>query len=177
MNALANLHAPEPITQARRYATGSLIALAHLIAFHLIMINPPQFLRSAPKETVMLMITSQTPPAAAPLPKLLKTIPPSTPEHNIAPVLTTSSENHAAIQQTPVAVEPATVAAAPVSYTPVVASTPQEVNLPKVVSAIEYLQAPQQEYPAMAKRMGEEGRVEMQVLVNGKRPCGKSRHH
>ncbi|MFA9198833.1 MAG: energy transducer TonB [Aquirufa sp.] len=39
---------------------------------------------------------------------------------------------------------------------------------PKVISAVEYIQAPQADYPPMARRMGEEGRVVMQVLVNDK---------
>lgn len=44
----------------------------------------------------------------------------------------------------------------------------KEQTGPKVVSAVEYVNAPQADYPSIAKRMGEEGRVVMQVLVNEK---------
>ena len=37
-----------------------------------------------------------------------------------------------------------------------------------MVSAVEYLRQPRPEYPAMARRMGEEGKVVMRVLVNDK---------
>ncbi|MBY0572514.1 MAG: energy transducer TonB [Undibacterium sp.] len=167
MNALVNLYAPEPIQRPSRFVAGSLIALAHLIGIYLIMINPPQFLRNMPKETVMFIVSSQTPPAPAPTPRLLKSVPPTTHVQATvpSPVLAMETVSQEAIHLTPVAVDTAAVAA-PVSHAPVMVH--QEVSTPKIVSAIEYLQAPQQEYPAMAKRLGEEGRVEMQVLVNEK---------
>src|SRR5207237_10735251 len=50
-------------------------------------------------------------------------------------------------------------AAAPVHAAPV---------QPKTISGVEYLQAPQPEYPPLARRMGEEGKVMLRVLVNDK---------
>lgn len=41
-------------------------------------------------------------------------------------------------------------------------------SLPKVVTEVAYLQAPQAEYPPLARRMGEEGKVTLRVLVNEK---------
>jgi periplasmic protein TonB len=38
----------------------------------------------------------------------------------------------------------------------------------KLVSAVEYLRSPQADYPTLARRMGEEGKVIMRVLVNEK---------
>ncbi|CAG9933505.1 protein of unknown function [Candidatus Nitrotoga arctica] len=40
--------------------------------------------------------------------------------------------------------------------------------LPKIISGVEYLKAPEPEYPPLSKRMGEEGRVTLRVLVNEK---------
>ncbi|MEB0031975.1 TonB family protein [Undibacterium sp. RTI2.1] len=48
---------------------------------------------------------------------------------------------------------------------PVVPTTPA---LPKVVTGVEYIQAPQAEYPPLSRRMGEEGKVVLRVLVNEK---------
>lgn len=39
---------------------------------------------------------------------------------------------------------------------------------PKTVSGVEYILAPQPDYPPIAKRMGEEGKVILRVLVNEK---------
>lgn len=39
---------------------------------------------------------------------------------------------------------------------------------PKLVSGVEYIQAPQADYPPLARRMGEEGKVTLRVLVNEK---------
>ncbi|MFZ6771958.1 energy transducer TonB [Undibacterium sp. SXout7W] len=39
---------------------------------------------------------------------------------------------------------------------------------PKLLSAVEYLQTPQAIYPPMSRRMGEEGKVTLRILVNEK---------
>lgn len=46
---------------------------------------------------------------------------------------------------------------------PVVAAAPAP---PKTVSGVEYLRPPQPQYPALARRRGEEGSVVLRVLVN-----------
>jgi protein TonB len=38
----------------------------------------------------------------------------------------------------------------------------------KTVSAVEYIRAPKAEYPRVSRRMGEEGKVTLRVLVNEK---------
>jgi protein TonB len=37
---------------------------------------------------------------------------------------------------------------------------------PKTISTVEYLQPPQPEYPAMSRRMGEQGKVLLRILVD-----------
>ena len=47
-------------------------------------------------------------------------------------------------------------------------NTPVVIAPPKQISAVEYVRAPQADYPPMSKRMGEEGKVTLRVLVNEK---------
>lgn len=67
----------------------------------------------------------------------------------------TPSEPVVAQPSAPAEPSPAPVAAAP--------ATPRTIT-----SGVEYLQPPHPEYPAVAKRMGEEGQVVLRVLVNEK---------
>ena len=61
----------------------------------------------------------------------------------------------------PVATTPATPAASP--------SPPASPAQPKTISSgVEYLQPPHPEYPAASRRMGEEGKTVLRVLVNDK---------
>jgi protein TonB len=66
----------------------------------------------------------------------------------------------------PVADKPAPVIAA--AATPAVAP-PAPVAAPRIItSGVEYLKAPQPEYPALSKRMGEQGKVVLRILVSEK---------
>jgi protein TonB len=61
---------------------------------------------------------------------------------------------------------PATpVTAAPVAAAPAAPAAPAG---PRVVSAVEYIRAPQPVYPSVSRRMGEQGVVTLRVLVNEK---------
>ena len=62
----------------------------------------------------------------------------------------------------PQAVQATTDNTAPV-YAPAVASTPRTVT-----TGVEYMRAPQPIYPQISKRMGEQGRVLLRILVNEK---------
>ncbi|WP_051293778.1 energy transducer TonB [Pseudoduganella violaceinigra] len=57
------------------------------------------------------------------------------------------------------------VAAAPVAAVPAAPAAPAG---PRVISAVEYLRAPQPVYPSVSRRMGEQGVVTLRVLVNEK---------
>jgi protein TonB len=60
-----------------------------------------------------------------------------------------------------VAAAPAPRSSAPAAPTPVPDSKPKTVT-----TGVEYIQAPKPIYPLMSKRMGEQGRVMLRILVN-----------
>jgi len=60
---------------------------------------------------------------------------------------------------------PAPVVAAPVASAPAAPAAPAG---PRVISAVEYIRAPQPVYPSSSRRMGEQGVVTLRVLVNEK---------
>lgn len=62
----------------------------------------------------------------------------------------------------------ATAPAAPTPAAPAPAPVPAPVQPRTVTSGIQYLQAPKPDYPPLAKRMGEEGKAILRVLVNDK---------
>ena len=152
----------------RQFTTGGLIIMGHVALFALIALNPAQYLRPAVKETVVMMVPTTMPKQEVRTVKVEKVVKPSSVLP--PPVIQQLVVNQASPNAIPVAPSvpdlPPQAAPAPVSHAPVVAKA--EPAGPKVVSAVEYIQAPQADYPAMARRMGEEGRVVMQVLVNDK---------
>ena len=60
---------------------------------------------------------------------------------------------------------PAPAVAAPVAAAPAAPAAPAG---PRVISAVEYIRAPQPVYPSSSRRMGEQGVVTLRVLVNEK---------
>lgn len=158
---------PLPSPWSGRVTTGGLIIAGHIALFALIALNPVQYLRPAAKETVVMMV-----PPTLPKPEI-RTVKFDKPIKQNAPLpapiipdipLHTESVNSITVAQVAPELAPPTTPA-PVVATPAVAKVDTG---PKVVSAVEYIQAPQADYPAIARRLGEEGRVVMQVLVNDK---------
>lgn len=151
----------------RQFATGSLIAIAHLVVFGLIILNPVERLQNKAKETIVMMVPSMLPQPPVPVAKAEQTPPAKNVVTPVIPQMAIKSDNENAIQLAPaVADTPAPPNPTPVVNTPIIAKA--EPSGPKVVSAVEYINAPQADYPAIARRLGEEGRVVMQVLVNDK---------
>lgn len=151
----------------RRFATGSFIVLSHVLVFSLIILNPVKHFQSAPKETIVMMVPSALPKPIAPPKKIEKVV---NPTNTVPPVVTQIAVQQVtenAITATPVTAEAiAPTPPSPAPQTNIIAKS--EPAGPKHVSAVEYIHAPQADYPPMARRMGEEGRVVMQVLVNDK---------
>lgn len=153
----------------RQFATIAMIALAHVVLLAAILANPITHFTTAPKQTIVMMVPTAQPPAQVrPAQKTEKL---SKQENIVTTSLPTAvaskTDNPDAIQVAPTISEvPPAPSHVPVTAMPSVAKA--ETSGPKVISAVEYIQAPQADYPPMAKRMGEEGRVVMQVLVNDK---------
>jgi protein TonB len=85
------------------------------------------------------------------------------------PTPTTVSE-HVPAQQAVVPASVAAPAAAPVS--PAAPSAPQSIAVttehaqPMTVNSVEYVQAPKPDYPIASKRLGEQGKVVLRILIN-----------
>ncbi|MFZ6819543.1 TonB family protein [Undibacterium sp. Ji22W] len=151
----------------RQFATGSVIALLHIVIFGLIILSPIKHFQSAPKETVVMMVPSMLPKPVEPVSKEVKATSPLNIASPATPQLAIQHTTQDAITSAPATAEVTLpTMSAPAAATPAIVKV--EPAGPKVISAVEYIQAPQADYPPMARRMGEEGRVVMQVLVNDK---------
>jgi protein TonB len=116
-------------------------------AVYVTFVAPP----AAPKT-----IVPPTPKVAAQLPPAV--IPPPNVQISIEPAISTAPPVAAAPEKAP-----APVAAAPAAPAPVAAATPKTIT-----SGVEYIQPPQPVYPPQSRRMGEQGKVVLRVLVNEK---------
>lgn len=170
MSAELRLHAPPELPEWRR--SGRFFALA--VALHLAVLAFP---RSEAIEipppgplTVRLIQALQPAPeplpvvAPAPRPAAAKPLPATKP-----PVLAMAPEQHAPAASTPVVAAPpvaappapvaapaSSVAAAPVAAAPLVAARYNAA----------YLNNPEPKYPALSRRLGEEGKVLLKVRVS-----------
>jgi len=132
-----------------------------------------QAAQALPKEVMVSFITPE--PKAEPVkpqPAAPKTVPVvkkqiSQPKRVVPVVNNTPSPT--AITAPPAEPAPATTRVEPASPPTAVPVAPLAPATPKtIVTGIEYLQAPQPEYPPISKRMGEEGKAVLRVLVNDK---------
>ncbi|HEY5801444.1 MAG TPA: TonB family protein [Burkholderiaceae bacterium] len=157
-------------TLSRRWALGA-IAAGHLALFYLVqngmLVTPPKPV--LPQEIFVQLITAPAPVKPQPQPKKAVAEPVKQ-----KPLLTTPTLAKP-VQPTITAVEipPAPVAPAPVQRVesriePVAPpAAPPANGTPKIVtSGIEYVRPPQPVYPAMSRRLGEQGTVMLRVLVS-----------
>jgi protein TonB len=102
-------------------------------------------------------VTLPKPAEPAPAPKAMpKTVTPPK-----AAAAAPSNMPAAAAPATPSAATASEAAAAPAA--PPAAAVPA---MPKMVSGVEYIQAPPPEYPPLSRRAGEQGKVVLKVLIN-----------
>lgn len=118
-------------------------------------------------EFIGLAVAPSAPPVVAP-----KVVVP--PEQKALPLLIPTP----ALDETPTIVEAPPLAAPAVPISPVLevpvatvitvppATLAPPAPQPKLVSGIEYVRPPQPEYPTLSRRMNEEGRVIVRVLIN-----------
>lgn len=162
---LPTMFAPFPGSVARpssRFLSFVVILLAHCALFYALQHGlMSKALQILPKETIVTLIQApHTPPAPAkalPLPAKNLSQPATLPTiaDLIVPAFSHVSEHAISVPSAP-----------PVATGAPEPSMPAPAALPKQVSAVEYLQAPQADYPPLARRMGEEGKVVLRVLVN-----------
>jgi periplasmic protein TonB len=154
--------------RAKRFATFAPIVLLHVGLFHALQSGMAQRVVKLPTAVFATLIqpeTSRPAPPPAPLKSLSS---PKLTMPTIAPVIVPDI----AAPNTAVATMPAKESAT------IVPSTPTQTAItapsqPKTISSVEYLQAPQPEYPSMSRRMGEQGKVLLRILVNEK---GRAEH-
>ena len=115
---------------------------------------PPKAPPAAPK---VVPLVQMPPPVLPTVPVPVVQI---APQPNVVTVTQTQTQPPAPPEPRPVQVATVSVAAAPA---PAVASAPKTIT-----TGVEYIQAPQPVYPQMSKRMGEQGRVMLRILVNEK---------
>lgn len=156
--------------QARRIGPLGLIILLHIGFFYALQSGLlRQAAQALPMEVFASFITPEAPPAPKPQPAPPKTVP--IVKRSVAPTpvpvvnTTPSPQAITAAPQAPSAPATAETAAPTVSAPP----APAAPAAPKTISSgVAYIQPPQPEHPPLSRRMGEEGRVVLRVLVNAK---------
>lgn len=165
---------------ARRFAPLASIILLHVAVLYALQSGLLRVTAEAAISKVVLasFITPERPrqpepPAPAsprPAPAVKKASPPLP-----APVVN-KTPSPQAITAPPAEVAPPQPSEAPVASvaSPAPSVAPAPPAQPRVVSSgIEYLQMPRPEYPPLSRRLGEEGRVMLRVLVNDR---GRAEH-
>lgn len=164
--------------QIRRVGPLGFIILLHIAFFYVLQSGLWRKVATAiPHEVVATLITPQpaAKPAPAPSPKPTPAPPKPvqkpivTPKPTPAPVTTPTPAPTAitapAPTPTPASESSSAASAAPAASAPVQEGPPR----PKTItSGIEYIQPPSPEYPSLSRRMGEEGKVMLRILVNEK---------
>jgi protein TonB len=149
--------------RAKRFVTFAPIVLLHVGFFYALQSGMAQHVATLPAAVFATLIqpeaTHKAPPPApvktvAPLKPTVPTIVPVTVPDIVTPSIAA-----------PAAAAKESTAAAPAAPTQPVAAMPAQ---PKTISSVEYLQPPQPEFPSMSRRMGEQGKVLLRILVNEK---------
>lgn len=163
---LQSNHIPAPFL-SRRMLIGAIITLAHIALLYALMLHHGvNVMPTRPIEVAMLMVSS---PAKTSTPQPVKLAVKPPPSSVISLPSIVHPNNDAIAMPLPSAVALSDVATA---HTMEAISSPTATlpvfdhAAPKLVSAVEYIQAPQANYPPTARRLGEEGKVVMRVLVN-----------
>jgi protein TonB len=158
--------------QVRKIGPLGFIIILHLAFFYALQSGLiHQVANAIPKEVIATFITPEkapepAPPKAEPTPpKVVKTVkkvvtPPP-------PIPVTQAPAPTAISAPPQPQQPPAEPTPPAAPAPAPAASPPGPILPKqITSGIEYIEPPRVNYPAVSKRMGEEGVVQFKVTVN-----------
>lgn len=160
--------------QVRRIGPLGTIILLHLAFFYALQSGLiREAAQAMPKEIIATFITPERPEPPQPQPQPKAPVPKTVPVVKKAvtppprPVIETPSPQ--AITTPPAPPAPAEPAAPAAAAAPAPVAAPPAPAQPRTIATgIEYLQAPQPVYPPIARRMGEEGKAVLRVLVNEK---------
>lgn len=134
-----------------------------------------QATQALPKEVIATFITPEPeptpePPKPKPQPKTVPVVKKNVTQPKPTPPVVNTTPSPQAISTPPAPPEPAP--AEPAAPAPPVAAAPPAPPAPAVprtvTTGIAYIQAPKPEYPPISRRMGEEGKTVLRVLVNEK---------
>ena len=153
---------PVPRSQASRIGPMATIALLHLGLFFALQNGMLRHAATSVPHEVFATLIASPRPTQPTAPKVPSARPKAMPHASVTP--------SPVPMQNPVAAAVAIAApqsiAAPAPAEQSIPAAPVEAP-PKIMSSgVEYLQSPQPEYPAIARRMREEGMVMLRVLVN-----------
>lgn len=153
--------------QIKRIGPLGLIILLHVLFFYALQSGMlRQAAQAVPREIFVSLITPAPSPEPAPQPETPK--PPAV-EPKTVPVVKKAVKRPPPVART---VKPAPLpppVETPIANAPSIAPpapAPTVPAPPKTVSGVEYIRAPQPDYPSISRRMGEEGKVILRVLVN-----------
>ncbi len=122
-----------------------------------------------PKAVIVEFVKPPQPPPAPEAPAVPKTVALTPPPIVVPPVPVVQIAVQTTITAPPVAAVVTEKAPAPAAVVAVAAPpTPAPAGPRTITSGVEYIQAPQPVYPQMSRRMGEQGKVVLRVLVNEK---------
>ncbi|SHH56018.1 energy transducer TonB [Massilia sp. CF038] len=153
-----------------KFAPLATVLLAHIVVVYLI--SSGLFTRmvdvALPKAVTVQFVElphEKIPPAAPKVIPLVQLQPPALPQVPVPVVQVAPQPDSITVEQ---AAAPAPKPAAPPVVVAAAPAAPVSGEPKTVTSGIEYIRAPQLAYPAMSRRMGEQGRVILRVLVNEK---------
>ncbi len=148
--------------EVRRFTSGFAIVLAHVGFFYALNHGLIQHVSAVVPHVLMTMVVpAEEKSTEAPKPHPKKIVPPveRRPEQSVPKIESTpvpmAMSNLPAVRET----SPPPIAAA----VPTAAPAP---SIPKTISGVEYLQPPRPEYPPASRRKGEQGEVQLRVLIN-----------
>jgi protein TonB len=187
---MSELAISQPASSPRLFPLGAIIVL-HVAALYALLIGmqKPVMPTTVPRELVAMLITPQPAPTPVqqpvpptpqsvpkvvekPVPKVVeKQVPvvkkPSPPKPTAAPTeKSISTPAPPPTAAAPAAPEPQASAAEAAPAAPPAPPASAEPAPPKTVSGVEYIPPPHPDYPPIAKRMGEQGKVMLRVLVS-----------
>lgn len=147
-----------------RYVGGALVVLLHVVIVGALLQIAPVRSRAAEVAPVFVQLIPLATPLLepSPPPPAPKTIVSKQPSRAIRRMQTSTPIQFATSE--PVSEPVIAPVASGSKAEPVVQPAPAS-PAPKTISKVEYIRAPQVEYPALSRRIGEQGRVVLRVLI------------